>query len=208
MSTALHRATEVITDTDLPRMVLDRDELPPSLQSFISVHREFLDNQEMAEKGLPGSDAERFRAVGRITGYLHDFRAPATEDGSIPLGYDLAAATVVHLFDDPEGVTRWIDEVFLHDFEANVDKEIHPGQRILLAQRLQFPGFADTTAGLRIMQSTEDGPVSSTVIDIRVGRLLGVAYMATLGNFERQDLVQELGLALERKIVRVVLGDL
>jgi hypothetical protein len=78
----------------------------------------------------------------------------------------------------------------------------------LLAQRLSFTGFADEVAGLRVLQSTENGPVSSTVVDLRVGRVLGVAYIATLGNYNRQELVQELGLTLERKIVRVVLGDL
>jgi hypothetical protein len=44
------------------------------------------------------------------------------------------------------------------------------------------------------------------VVDFRVGRVLGVTYIATLGNYARQELVTELGLALERKIVHVVLG--
>lgn len=208
MSEALHRATEEVTQADLPRMVLDGDDLPAVLRGFISVHAEFLDNEKMAEQGLPGSTAERFRDIGRITGYLRDFRAPQPDGGEIPLGYDLVAATVVHLFDNPQGVSRWIKDVFLHDFEANVDKDIHPRQRLLIAERLEFASFADESAGLRVVQSTEDGLVSSTVVDIRVGRVLGVAYIATLGNFERQAIVQELGLALERRIVRVVLGDL
>jgi hypothetical protein len=50
--------------------------------------------------------------------------------------------------------------------------------------------------------------VSSTVVDFRLGRILGVVYVATLGNYTRLEMTQELGLALERKIVRVVLGDL
>lgn len=208
MSEAIHRVTAAVTDDDLPRMVLVKQDLPAVLQDFIPVRSAFLDNETMAEQGLPGSTAERFRGVGRITGYLQDFRAPAPETGDIPLGYDLMVATVVHLFDTPQSVSRWIEEVFLHDFETNIDQEIHPGQRLLIAERLSVEGFADEAVGLRILQSTEDGPVSSTVVDLRVGRVLGVAYMVTLGNYTRRELVEQLGLALERKIVRVVLGGL
>jgi hypothetical protein len=208
MSEAMHRATQVITDDDLPRMVLEHRDLPKELQHFIPYHQEFLNNEKMAAEGLPGSSAERFRDIGRLTGYVLDFRAPIPEERTIPPGYDVAVATVVHLFVDPQSVTRWIEEVFLHDFESNIDQEIHPNQHLLLAQRLPFTGFADAVAGLRVLQSTENGPVSSTVVDLRVGRVLGVAYIATLGNYNRQELVQELGLTLERKIVRVVLGDL
>jgi hypothetical protein len=208
MSEAIHRATQVMTDDDLPRMVLEHRDLPKELQHFIPYHQEFLNNEKMAAEGLPGSSAERFRDIGRLTGYVLDFRAPIPEERTIPPGYDVAVATVVHLFVDPQSVTRWIEEVFLHDFESNIDKEIHPNQHLLLAQRLSFTGFADEVAGLRVLQSTENGPVSSTVVDLRVGRVLGVAYIATLGNYNRQELVQELGLTLERKIVRVVLGDL
>lgn len=208
MSEAIHRATQAITEADLPRMVLDTQDLPAVLHDFIATRGELLDNEAMAENGLPGSSAERFRAIGRRMGYLQEFRAPAPEGNEIPMGYDLVATTVVHLFDDAQGVSRWIDEVFLRDFEANVDHEIHPGQRLLMVERLQYQRFADESAGLRILQSTPEGPVSSTVVDLRVGRVLGVAYVATLGNYTRHELVEELGLALERKIVRVVLGDL
>lgn len=208
MSEAIHRATQVITYDDLPRMVLEHRDLPKDLQHFIPYHQEFLNNEKMAAEGLPGSSAERFRDIGRLTGYVLDFRAPIPEERTIPPGYDVAVATVVHLFVDSQSVTRWIEEVFLHDFESNIDTEIHPNQHLLLAQRLSFTGFADEVAGLRVLQSTENGPVSSTVVDLRVGRILGVAYIATLGNYNRQELVQELGLTLERKIVRVVLGDL
>lgn len=207
MSEALHQATQTVTAAALPRMVLELRDLPAVLRDFIPMPGEFLDNAAMAENGLPGSSPERFRAVGRLTGYLQQFRAPQPEGDSIPAGYDLVAATVVHLFDDADGVSRWINDVFVHDFETNLDHEIHPGQRLLLVERLPMRGFADIAAGLRVLQSTPDGLVASTVMDFRVGRLLGVAYIATLGNYSRQDLVCELGLALERKIVHVVLGD-
>jgi hypothetical protein len=164
-----------------------------------------LDNDTMARQGFPGSSAERFRATGRLTGYLQEFAAPGPEDEDIPLGYDIAVATVVHLFEDAQGVSRWIEEIFLREFEAHVDQELQPGQRLLMAQRLAFQGFADEAAGLRVLQSSPMGPISSTVVDFRLGRLLGVAYVATFGNYARQEIVARLGQALERKIVRVVL---
>jgi hypothetical protein len=75
-------------------------------------------------------------------------------------------------------------------------------------ERLPFQGFSDAVAGLRVLQSGPQGPVSSTVVDFRVGRLLGVVYIAAFGNCGRRAVVERLGHALERKIVRAVLGDL
>ena len=204
MSEALHRATDSIRETDLPRMVLDRHELPPALSDFLLIRSGVLDNEAMAAQGLPGSSAVRFRQIGRQTGYLQEFAAPQPDAEDIPPGYDLATATVVHLFEHAAGVSRWIEEVFIGDFEARVDQELHPEQRLLMVQRLPFKGFADEVAGLRILQSSPIGPIASTVVDFRVGRLLGVAYVATLGNHARQTLVERMGHTLERKIMRVV----
>jgi hypothetical protein len=205
MSEALYRATRMITEADLPRLVLDQHELPPSLRDFLPTRTGVLDNDTMARQGFPGSSAERFRAVGRLTGYLQEFAALAPEEEEIPVGQDIAVATVVHLFEDMHGVSRWIDEIFLGEFTAHVDQELQPGQRLLLVQRLEFHGFADQVAGLRVLQSSPMGPISSTVVDFRLGRLLGVAYVATFGNCERRELVEQLGHVLQQKIVRVVL---
>ena len=208
MSEALNRATRSIREGDLPRMVLDLAELPPEFQGFHPSRDGLLDNATMAEQGFPGNSAERFAALGRITGYMQEFAAPVPRGEGIPAGYDLAVATVVHLFEDAPGVSRWMQEIFLGQFEANAGQEVHPDQHLLMVERLPFRGFADEVAGLRVLQSGPQGPVSSTVVDFRVGRVLGVVYLAAFGNCERQAIVERLGHALERKIVRVVLGDL
>ncbi len=208
MSEALNRATRSIGEVDLPRMVLALDELPAEFHGFHPSHDGILDNATMAEQGFPGNSAESFAALGRRTGYVREFAAPVPRGEVIPIGYDLAVATVVHLFEDMHGVARWMQEVFLGQFEANAGQEIHPDQHLLVVERLPFQGFSDTVAGLRVLQSGPQGPVSSTVVDFRVGRLLGVVYIAAFGNCERRALVERLGHALERKIVRVVLGDL
>jgi hypothetical protein len=208
MSEALNRATRSITEADLPRMVFDLRELPPEFQGFHPTHDGILDNATMAEQGFSGSRAEHFAAIGRLTGYVQEFSAPIPRGEAISVGYDLAVATVAHLFEDVVGVSRWMQEIFLGQFEANVGQEIHPGQQLLMVERLPFRGFSDEVVGLRVLQSGPQGPVSSTVVDFRVGRLLGVVYIAAFGNCERRAVVEHLGQMLERKIVRVVLGDL
>jgi hypothetical protein len=77
-----------------------------------------------------------------------------------------------------------------------------------MVERLPFQGFSDIALGLRVLQSGPQGPISSTVVDFRVGRVLGVVYLAAFGNCERRAVVERLGQALERKIVRVVLDAL
>lgn len=205
MSEALHRVTHTITAADLPRMVLNHADLPAALHTFLPAHTGELDNDAMAQQGFPDSSAERFRALGRLTGYVSEFTAPAPESEDVPVGFNLAAATVVHLFEDAPGVSRWIADIFLKGFETHVDQELRPEQRLLMVQRLDFHGFVDEVAGLRVLQSSPIGPISSTVVDFRVGRLLGVAYVATFGNYERRELVEHLGHELERKIIRAVL---
>jgi hypothetical protein len=207
MSEALNRATRSIREADLLRMVLDLAELPPEFQGFHPSRDGILDNATMAEEGFPGNSADSFAALGRITGYVQEFAAPVPRGEVIPIGYDIAAATVVHLFEAAQGVSRWMEQIFLGQFEANAGREIHPDQVLLMVERLTFRGFSDEVAGLRILQSGPQGPVSSTVVDFRVGRLLGVVYIAAFGNCERQAMVERLGHALERKIVRVVLGE-
>jgi hypothetical protein len=208
MSEALDRATRRIRESDLPHMLLDRDELPPACRDFQLSRDGILSNELMAEQGFPGNSADSFAALGRLTGYVQEFTAPAPEGGVIPAGYDFALASVVHLFDDPVGVSRWMQEIFVGQFEANLGAEVHPGQHLLMVERLTVQGFSDEAVGLRVLQSGPQGPMSSTVVDFRVGRILGVVYIATFGNSERRLLVEELGQKLERKIVGVVLGAL
>jgi hypothetical protein len=207
MSEALNRATRSIIDADLPRMVLDVRELPLEFQDFQPTRDGILDNATMAEQGFAGSSAEHFAAIGRLTGYVQEFAAPLPAGEVIPVGYDLAVATVAHLFEDAAGVSRWMQEIFLGQFEANVGQELHPGQQLLMVERLPFQGFSDEVVGVRVLQSGPQGPVSSTVVDFRIGRLLGVVYVAAFGNCERRAVVERIGHMFERKIVQVVLGD-
>ena len=58
-----------------------------------------------------------------------------------------------------------------------------------------------------MLQGGVDGLISSTVVDFRVGRLLGVAFIGAVGDHDRLDQVVQLGRTLEKRIVSVVLGS-
>ena len=75
------------------------------------------------------------------------------------------------------------------------------------ATRLEPQGFFDESVGLKVLQGGVDGLISSTVVDFRVGRLLGVVFIGVVGDHERLEQVQQLGQALEKRIVSVGLGS-
>ena len=97
-------------------------------------------------------------------------------------------------------------DVFLKDFEENIGEGVGEGHQLVSAQRLEPKSFFDEAVALRILQGGPTGLISSTVIDFRVGRILGVAFVGTVGDHERMDLATEVGLALEKRIVRIALG--
>ncbi|MCE2405068.1 MAG: hypothetical protein J4F43_07910 [Dehalococcoidia bacterium] len=205
MPSALETATRAIRREDLQYMVVPVEDLPPVLAGFGEGRHGELDNETMAAQGFPGSTTETVAATGRIAGYLREFVTPLNAGLDLP-DLDLMAATVVHLFEDSEQVARWMRDKFLGEFKEFVGQELGKGQKLVRADELKVEGYSDEAVGLHTSQMTESGLVSSTVVDLRVGRLLGVAYVVTTGEVVRMDTVAEMGLTLERRIVQVVLG--
>jgi hypothetical protein len=163
-----------------------------------------LDNEAMAQNGFVGSTAERFRGAGRVTGFMREFGPTSNMVASD--GFNFLAATVAHLFDNPASVTGWMHEVFLKDFEDNVGEGVGQGHQLISAERLEPQSFFDEAVAMKALQGGPGGLISSTVVDFRVGRLLGVAFIGTVGDHQRLELATELGLALEKRIVRIALG--
>ena len=205
MSESLYRASQAVGEADLSSMVLAREELPDELRELEFTREEVLDNETMAEQSFPGSTTEEIRGAGRMTGYLREFVSPL-QPGLLHAGSNLIAATVIHLFQDGEAVSRWMTEKFLGGFQRMVGQELGGEQHLISADQLQIDGFSDEAVGIRTLQTTDTGPVSSTIVDFRVGRLLGVAYLVALGDVEQKRLVGQMGIELERKIVKVLLG--
>ena len=207
MSTlALNRATFRISETDLEFMVLDKESMPEQFRGYQVVREGVLDNQMMAEHGFEGSTAERFRDAGRIAGHMREFGP--TSNMPVYDGFDFVGATVVHLFESPEAVSGWMTDVFVKDFEENVGNSVGDSQQLISVQRLETTGFYDEAVGLKVLQGSGAGLLSSTVIDFRVGRLLGVAFIGSVGDHERLEQTLELAHHLEKRMVQVVLGSI
>ncbi len=201
---AINRATFQITDGHLEQLVLEQADLPGEFSGHQMVREGLLDNRTMAEQGFPGNTEDRFREAGRITGFLREF-GPTTNMPNQD-GFNFLGATVAHLFDDSDSVSTWMNEIFIKDFEQNVGERVGEDHQLVSVKRLETDGFYDEAVALKVLQGGPSGLVSSTVIDFRIGRLLGVAFVATIGDHERLELATELGIALEKRMVGVVLG--
>ena len=123
---AMDRASYSVTEGDLESMVLDKRELPQEFQDHQMMREGVLDNEAMAEQGFADNTAQRFRQVGRVNGFMREFGpafSMAVQDGT-----NVVAATVAHLFNDPESVHNWMHDVFLKDFEEKVgpNSRIYP----------------------------------------------------------------------------------
>lgn len=203
-SNPLWNATFRVGEADLEYMALEAADLPESLLGYQLARSGPLDNQEMAENGFKGSTADRFRNAGRIGGFMREF--VPTSDVSPANGVDFVGATVVHLFENPDQVSGWMSDIFVKDFEDNVGESVGSGQQIVSVQKIETGGFYDESVGLYVLQGGPAGLLSSTVIDFRVGRLLGVAFVGSIGEHDRTPLATELALALEKRMVQVALG--
>ena len=201
---ALDRATLTVTEDDLQQMVLERQSLPSEFAEYTVAREGPLDNKTMAEHGFPGSTAEKFEGAGRITGFVRELGASATLMNAD--GFNFVAATVAHLFDTSESVLRWMNDIFMQDFEEHVGDPISDGQTLASVEKLKSSGFFDESVVLKALHKGKHGELSTTIVDFRVGRILGVAYVGAVGDHERLELATQIGLSLEKSIVRVVLG--
>ena len=203
-SNPLWTATYRVGEADLEYMTLEATDLPDDLRGYQLARSGPLDNAEMAENGFSGSTADRFRDAGRIGGFMREF--VPTADVTPTSGVNFVGATVVHLFENPDQVAGWMSDVFVKDFEDNVGESVGSGQQIISVDRVDTAGFYDESIGLRVLQGGPAGLLSSTVIDFRVGRLLGVAFVGVIGEHERTEMATEMALALEKRMVQVALG--
>ena len=204
-SSSIDRATYSVGEAALDLMVLEKVGFPEAFQGHQVIREGALDNETLAENGFDGSTAERFSQAGRVTGVMRELGP--TSNMAMSDGFDFMAASVVHLFDSPDSVHGWMHEIFLKDFEDRVGESVGQGHQLVSATRLEPTGFFDEAVGLRVLQGGVDGLISSTVVDFRVGRLLGVVFIGVVGDHDRLDQVVQLGQTLEKRIVSVVLGS-
>ena len=208
MTVSLERATYSMTEDHLQHMPLEQRDLFDEFTNYRVAREGPVDNETLASQGFPGSTEEQILLAGRIYGYMRELVAdPACADPLLDRdGTCFMAATVAHLFDTPDSVEAWMREVFLADFADNVGREVGSGQPLVAVEELTPSGFFDRAVALKAVHDNQGLLVSSTVVDFRVGRLLGVAFVGVVGDHTRLDQASALGIALERRIVSVVLG--
>ncbi|MEE3246397.1 MAG: hypothetical protein VX213_02755, partial [Chloroflexota bacterium] len=182
-SFSIDRATYSVGESALDVMVLEKSAFPESFQGHQIIREGTLDNDTLAQNGFEGTTSKRFSEAGRVTGVMRELGP--TSNMAMVDGFDFMAASVVHLFDSPDSVHNWMHEIFLKDFEDRVGESVGQGHQLVSATRLNPQGFFDETVGLRVLQGGVDGLISSTVIDFRVGRLLGVVFIGAVGDHDR-----------------------
>lgn len=203
---AVTRATYGIDPEDLERMLLSREQLPPGSAGYQVVREGELSNEAMADLPMAGRSAQELRKMGRVTGYQREWLTTVNED-NLSEGDDLALATVVHFMESPEAVSNWMKVVFLGEFKDKVGLEIGGGHKLVSVEELSPNGqFHQEAVSVRAVQEGPKGLMSSCVLDFRIGRLLGVAYIVTVGDRNRLGVVETLARTLERHMMSVVLG--
>ena len=203
---AVTRATYTLNPEDLERMLLSKDQLPPGASGFEVVREGELSNEAMADLPLAGHSAQDLRQLGRVTGFQREWLTTVTED-NLSEGDDLALATVVHFMETPEAVSNWMETVFLGEFKEKVGQELGPGHLLVSVDQLALSvPFHHEAVSIRAVQEGPKGLVSSSVVDFRIGRLLGVVYVVTVGDHDRLSVTETLGKTLERHMISVALG--
>ena len=203
---AVTRATYNVNPDDLERMLLAKEQLPPGSEGFQVAREGELSNESMAALPLAGHSAQGLRQLGRVTGFQREWLTTVSDD-SLTEGADLALATVVHFMESPEAVNSWMEKVFLEEFKEKVGHELGPGHRLVSVDQFSVTTpFHHEAVGVRAVQEGPKGLVSSSVLDFRIGRLLGVVYVVTFGDANRQEVTQNLGKTLERHMISVALG--
>lgn len=193
---------------ELQYMVLTKSQLPADFASFDLLREAQIDNESMAKHSIGDKTADELSKQGRIAGYVREFVVP---QGAPTLKEEPAdivmAGTVVHLFDSADSVKRWIDESFVRDFRNSVGKETGEGQVVQGVEILDVDGFHDYAASLLVVHEMPEAILASTIIDFRVGNLLGVAYVVAKQDITFLDLAKQLAVNLEKQMVRVALGS-
>lgn len=207
VSGQLTRATLAIPVQRLNKAVLDREMLPQDFSAFEVFREGALDNSSMAKQGFPGTTTESLKRHGRVTGYIKEFMSPEPPT-AFTAGVNIAVATVAHIFVSEQAVLTWLNEVFAQQFEEHVGKPIAADQQLLAVTKLDVSGFFDRAVALKTLQTGPLGLFSSTIIDFRLGRILGVTYVVAFGDVDRLPAAHKIGLTLERQVVRVVLGSI
>ena len=201
---ATDRLTPRVTLAALEYMPLEIPELPFELRGYQKSRDEAVDNAAYSKYPFRDASAADLLRLGRQGGWLKECNTPPETE--IADGLTLTAATSVHLFDRSGAVAAWIREQFVDHTLARVGQAEPGGPRHMLrAEELPPPpGLYDQAAALHLLQDSPMGTFSVNIINFRLGRLLGCAFLGTIGDHNEAFLANELAQALEKNMAKVI----
>jgi len=194
-------------DTDISKlesMVLDLEEISIYLSGLRVVNEGILTNRQLAESGFHGDTESYFLNQGRKTGFMREFGIRNLEKMSD--GDDFVIGCVAHSFEDDRSVNDWMEQVFLKRFVDRIGELIGVNQKLLDVKEILSEHFFDHSLAVHLIEEGPEGEVSFTIIDFKIGTLLGVCFVGTKGRHSRMELCEQIGLALEQKMVTYLLG--
>ena len=208
MDQALIEATKRLGEVDQPSLLLQEDELPPVLAGLRLAHDALHDNDALARELFADVGAPALRSeYGRLTGWVRRFAADAR--GEKP-GAPTAAGVTCHLYTGPEDVERWVTQVFPGRFEGREGQKAPAakalGLQLAAVRRVKVPGLRDISQGMRVTIEDPGGLRTQTIVDFRVGSVLGVVFVVASGDVDCVPFVAPLAAAQERKIAQGARG--
>lgn len=201
------RLNTITHDTDisnLESMVLTLDEISDCVKGLRVVNEGILTNRQLAESGFHGDTEDYFRNQGRKTGFMREFGIKNSND--MVDGDDFVVGCVAHSFENDRNVNNWMEHVFLKRFMDRIGELIGINQKLLDVKEMLSEHFFDHSLAVNLIQEGPGGEISFTIIDFKIGSLLGVCFVGTKGVHSRMELCERIGLALEQKMVTSLLA--
>ena len=201
------RLNSITHDTDISKlesMVLNLDEISNFVPGLRMVNEGILTNRQLAESGFHGDTEDYFSNQGRKTGFMREFGINSRD--KMYDGDDFVVGCVAHSFDNDRNVNDWMEKVFLKRFIDRIGELIGINQKLVDVKEMLSEHFFDHSLAVNLIEEGPEGEVSFTIIDFKIGTLLGVCFVGTKGTYSRIELCEQIGLALEQKMVTSLLG--
>jgi hypothetical protein len=205
----LERALRSMTEDDLTIMVLPQEELDEEFADLeIDDDSGFKGNEQATNDTIdPEDTADDLERAGRINGYELEYGAP-DRLSVLQAGEGVTSVeTIVHLFTDAGAASDFLAKQ-VNDWQRSEGEEIMAGTTLQEIETFAVDGLADEAIGLRGRASVGDAQLHGTAVYFRLDRLVGETWIGRADDANISSQVEEVARALEKRIERVLLGDI